>query len=143
MDVGGTLTKIVYFEADLAGSDSRTTETKKVAANSVVKPSLKRGDSLNQLDQLDHQLALHQLYKDMTNINVTNGKVATIRDTNLSFYSDLLGGRMHFLHFETRNMIASINLLSSTAITENITTIGCTGGGAVKYAKIFQEVAFA
>jgi type II pantothenate kinase len=36
-------------------------------------------------------------------------------------------------------MMEAINYLASTAITENIRTIGCTGGGGHKYAKQFAE----
>ena len=36
-------------------------------------------------------------------------------------------------------MIPAIEFISSTAITDNIRTIGCTGGGAHKYAKQFEE----
>lgn len=46
---------------------------------------------------------------------------------------------MHFLHFETRNMVSAIQYMSSTALIENINTIGCTGGGAHKYATEFEE----
>ena len=73
----------------------------------------------------------------MNNSN-TYGKTG-IRDDRLSFYSDNLGGRLHFLHFETRNMMDAIKLLNSAAITENIRSIGCTGGGAHKYAQEFSD----
>jgi len=36
-------------------------------------------------------------------------------------------------------MLNAINLLAQTAITENILTIGCTGGGSHKYAKDFDD----
>lgn len=36
-------------------------------------------------------------------------------------------------------MVTAIQLHSATAITENMHMIGCTGGGAVKYAKTFQD----
>lgn len=36
-------------------------------------------------------------------------------------------------------MMEAINYLSSTAITENIRTIGCTGGGGHKYSKQFAD----
>ena len=51
-----------------------------------------------------------------------------IRDDRLSFLSESLGGRLHFLHFETRNMMNAISLLNAATITENIRTLGCTGG---------------
>ena len=36
-------------------------------------------------------------------------------------------------------MANAISLLGAASITENIRTIGCTGGGAHKYAKKFEE----
>lgn len=36
-------------------------------------------------------------------------------------------------------MIQAVNFLSSNALTENITSIGCTGGGAHKYAAAFHK----
>lgn len=35
--------------------------------------------------------------------------------------------------------VGAIHLLSSTSVTENIRRIGCTGGGAHKYAKDFED----
>ena len=144
MDVGGTLTKIVYFETDLKNKhDSSTNKASCVnqksssSNNNNNNTSIKRTDSLSKLDQPDHQEALHKLYDSMKSINEEES--STTRDRVLSFYSHLLGGRLHFLHFETRNMMSTINLLSSSSITDHIRNIGCTGGGAVKYATTFQE----
>ena len=132
MDVGGTLTKIVYFETKtgnrVADDFMRTQrgDTKEIPGR---KP-LRRVTSLGQLDTPDHQQALDELYSYMT----SSAQHVYQRDESLSFYSNILGGRLHFLHFETRNMFSGINVLSNTGITENIRTIGCTGGWAHKYA---------
>ena len=99
--------------------------------------SLRRNISLGQLDTPDHQVALDELYSYMDSTKDRSG--VSTRDDTLSFYSNTLGGRLHFLHFETRNMVSGIEMLSATGITENIRTIGCTGGGAHKYAKEFEE----
>ena len=164
MDVGGTLTKIVYFEAKLANSSSMKSSTSVTSAstnnliedfnifsntnevtttqtlndksssnmnqntNSLV-GGIKRSNSLHKLDDPEHQRALHQLYGDMNKIgtslaNTSLGTDILTRDEKLAFYSTLLEGKLHFLHFETRNMATAINILSSTAITENIRSIG-------------------
>lgn len=144
MDVGGTLTKIVYFEAKLPGLNdhpmqpqrSVTAEIPHRAASSEV--LLMRSNSLGNLEEPEHQAALHQLYSSMSKFDSQAGG-GSVRDEDLSFHSTLLDGRLHFLHFETRNMKNAINLLSSTGITENIRTIGCTGGGSHKYAHTFEE----
>lgn len=126
MDVGGTLTKIVYFEKKL--------KEKGAPAPAPSAAPLVRSDSLKNIESEDHQEALHQLYA-----NMREPSMFTIRDINLTFSSKFLGGDIHFLHFETRNMVSAVNTLSSTAITENIRSIGCTGGGAQKYARIMEE----
>ena len=66
-------------------------------------------------------------------------KTGNMTEHGLSFYSEMLGGRLHFLHFETRNIGSAIDMLSSTSVTENIRTIGCTGGGAHKFAQEFED----
>ena len=135
-DFGGTLSKIVYFETKTA----KNHDLKKEHGDTIEIPgrkSLRRNISLGQLDTPDHQVALDQLYSYMDSSRDRSG--VSTRDDSLSFYSNILGGRLHFLHFETRNMASGIEMLSSTGITENIRTIGCTGGGAHKYAKEFED----
>ena len=135
MDVGGTLTKIVYFEKNLK-------DTKETALSGPSSPmtavGIRRNRSLSELEKPDHKEALKQLYSYM---EISRNQEAKIfdRDENLSFPSERLGGRLHFLRFETRNMVNAMDLLASTSITEHIHTIGCTGGGAHKYAKEFSE----
>lgn len=140
MDVGGTLTKIVYFEAkraekaDVPKDGDKSPETIPIVNH---KPALmQRGssDSLAQLDCPDHQAALENFYTFMDNNRGTSPRSAVVRDEALSVYSKLLDGRLHFLHFETRNMVDAIKYVSSTAPIENIRSIGCTGGGAHKFA---------
>ena len=156
MDVGGTLAKVVYFERT---TGSEITDTKVAtqidglqrAANvhnksnaqgissSLVK--INSSSSLSQLDAPDHQAALQELYEVMENTRTQNSKDSVLlHDVGLSFYSSLLNGRLHFFHFETRNMIRAIDALASnTDIAHNIRTIGCTGGGAHKFANAVDE----
>lgn len=124
LDVGGTLAKIVYFEKNIEGG-------------STISKLRRNSRSLQDLDGPAHVAALQRLYSFMENTSSDHSILS--RDTRLSFYSNILGGRLHFLHFETRQMISAIDLLASTSVTENIHTIGCTGGGAHKYAKEFAE----
>jgi pantothenate kinase len=125
MDVGGTLAKLIYFEKDVGG--------KSPSAESTAE-SMKRSASFVRLDKPDHREALEDLYSMISAEG--NG---LLRDNELSIHSPVLGGRLHFLHFETRNMVTAINLLSENSVTANIHTIGCTGGGAHKYEKEFSE----
>lgn len=139
MDIGGTLTKIVYFEAnrDKSPAPKDVEPAAPVATTSIASTptGMKRHRSFVNLDAPEHKQALEELYEAMDE----NKTQMAVRDDLLSFYSPILGGKIHFLHFETRNMMQAINYLSSTAITQNIQTIGCTGGGGHKYARQFAE----
>lgn len=162
MDVGGTLAKIVFFEkmmneefspTDLHNEDMKRIVTDGNGCNTngnstanghgehSMNGKMRRSDkSLDNLDKPDHQMALQQLYSYMENSgNDKNEKSGMHRDSRLTFYSDTLGGRFHFLSFETRNMIPVLDRIAATSITENIHTIGCTGGGAHKYAREFSD----
>jgi pantothenate kinase len=148
MDVGGTLTKIVYFEAKLSNHNydpqlKSELSCKEVPRNqSSRNPQLLRSNSFGNLIDTDHQRALHELYTNLSSFEkhvYSDPNTTYARDDRLSFYSSVLEGRIHFLHFETRNMVHAIKLLENTGVTEHIRTIGCTGGGAMKYAHTFEE----
>jgi type II pantothenate kinase len=136
MDVGGTLTKIVYFQQrrpDEISSDVPATPKTLAKKNS--------SENLAQLEEPDHQAALQELYSYMDLTANPNINKTVVRDDELSVYSPFLEGKLHFLHFETRNMLAAINLVSSSAFTEHVQSIGCTGGGAHKYSnEIFEKL---
>lgn len=144
MDVGGTLTKVIYFERKLEKASDAPSSADPLLAGTVssLTPSpVKRAstENLAQLDLPDHQAALEELYTYMENNKTVSKNDMVIRDDVLSVYSKVLGGRLHFLHFETRNMVETIRFLSSTALAEHVRSIGCTGGGAHKYADEFQS----
>jgi type II pantothenate kinase len=164
MDVGGTLTKIVYFERTTsrppaaapippagAGTGAETEtgagtgggrkdQAKGDAAEDPLAspaPSpakLKRVCSIDRMDTPAHIAALDEMHRYMGETK----SYASV-DDGLNFYSSLLGGRMHFLRFETRLMTTAIETLSTTGVTQNIRTIGCTGGGAHKYAQAISD----
>jgi pantothenate kinase len=150
MDVGGTLTKVVYFEKAgvLDRQDAQSTHPSMPAVSRAVSDptsersgtglgqGLKRTNSLSKmLEAPDHKRALQTLYEYMR----TSKNPGTRRDDRLSFYSPFFDGCFHFLHFETRDMTKIIDRLTDASITENIRTIGCTGGGAHKYAKKVRD----
>lgn len=192
MDVGGTLTKIVYFEstkdlqqsgvngfsssdllqvvgdveleqaqkamhkstsAAAVGASCSADDASSSSSSSNLGPLLKitsmpskldmarRGssESLAQLDQPDHQHALQKFYNFMEENHSAGASSGVIRDYHLMAESEFLEGRLHFLHFETRNMVAAIHFMSDAALIDDIRSIGCTGGGAHKYAKEFEE----
>jgi type II pantothenate kinase len=136
MDVGGTLTKIVYFQ-QVRPEESTSTEE----APSTPIPKKNSYENLAQLEDSEHQVALKELYSYMDSATTHGTNKTVIRDDVLSVFSPYLDGKLHFLHFETRNMLTAINLVSSTAFTEHVQSIGCTGGGAHKYAdEIFEKL---
>jgi type II pantothenate kinase len=151
MDVGGTLTKIVYFQPKQSAPSNSNSNAN--AANITSQPPFpepaspppfpkrKSSDSLAQLDSPDHQAALQQLYTYMDNTTSQKNNGVLTRDADMTVYSPFLEGQLHFMHFETRNMMTAINVMSSNAVMEHIKSIGCTGGGAHKYAnQILDEL---
>jgi type II pantothenate kinase len=142
MDVGGTLTKIVYFQAN--NTRNNQSDSTEASVQSPPLRNMKSSEHLAQLESPDHQAALQELYNYMdpnTGLLASRPQSGIIRDSPLTVFSNYLDGTLHFLHFETRNMISAINYVSSTAVTENIKSIGCTGGGAHKYdANILEQL---
>lgn len=139
MDIGGTLSKIVYFERKQGNSSNGTSDNKpNESLTSLAPPKMSRDRSFDHFDTPAHQKALEDIYVAMqsTTMMGESGR----RDKALSFYSSVLGGRFHFISFETRRMEMAVQHLSSTEITENIKSIGCTGGGAHKYGHIINEL---
>jgi hypothetical protein len=88
MDVGGTLTKLVYFER-------QTIETKDDDAGAPKPSPLKRSRSLEQLNSPEHVQAMEELYSFVM-ASKTYGKTG-VRDEHLMFYSPLLQGNFHFI----------------------------------------------
>ena len=146
MDVGGTLTKIVYFEAKLSNHNHHPNQnvdrsgTEEIPRSPrLISSPMMRSNSFGSLIEPDHQAALHQLYTNLSEFDKQVANSSYVRDSGLSFYSSILEGRIHFLHFETRNMLNAIKLLEASGVTEHIKTIGCSGGGAHKYARMFED----
>ena len=59
------------------------------------------------------------------------------RDHHLHFTA--YGGTIHFIHFETRFMPQFITFLKRKGFHANISRIAVTGGGAYKFAPLFEE----
>jgi len=180
MDVGGTLTKIVYLKrfhvpppptmaravtdgGAIVTSGGRSGGPGGVAVDgsddmneAMSHPQMVRmhsdgsgtstGDSLKfrtnshgslaQLDDPEHQEALSKLYNF---IESTKSGKELKHDDGLDLNSEALGGKLHFCHFETKKMVSVIKQLAANNMVENFRTIGCTGGGAHKYAQSVEE----
>lgn len=123
------MTKIVYFEThpqmtsqhSLSNDNKDATSTTSTAINIDNNSStpidennsktshMKRSKSLERLHTPDYQEALQKLYSYMNEPQTFHNKQG-LRDDALSFYSEVLGGRIHFLHFETRRMSSTLTL---------------------------------
>jgi len=63
----------------------------------------------------------------------------TNSDIELSFYCRELGGEFHFISFETRKMKNAMDLIRFNNLHMNIRNMGATGGGAHKFADIWEQ----
>jgi len=63
----------------------------------------------------------------------------SISDIQLSFYCRELGGEFHFISFETRKMKNAMDLIRFNNLHMNIRNMGATGGGAHKFADIWEK----
>ena len=101
LDIGGTLCKLLFFEADDLPEVAS-------AVGDIVKSNTKYGRS-------------------------------GVRDEQLSFYSQRLSGTLHFIRFETAHIASAIDMASKLQTAGRISRIHATGGGSMKYAKLFKE----
>lgn len=62
------------------------------------------------------------------------------RDYQLEFESQLLGGRLHLMHFETRKMETFLELVCHEHVVGQHTVICATGGGARKFRKAIGDI---
>jgi type II pantothenate kinase len=62
-----------------------------------------------------------------------------LKDDKLSIFSRELGGEFHFIHFETRRMQQTMDLVRANNLHLNIHEMGATGGGAHKYAAKWKQ----
>ena len=70
-------------------------------------------------------------------MNHNNNNYDIVCDEQLSF--DCLDGTFHFLHFETRRMHDAVELIRWYDLHHAVSTLGATGGGAHKYAQVFEQ----
>uniref|UniRef100_A0AC35U603 Pantothenate kinase n=1 Tax=Rhabditophanes sp. KR3021 TaxID=114890 RepID=A0AC35U603_9BILA len=109
LDIGGTLTKLVYFEP------SDTSEFK---------------------DSEDEILRGKTIHKYLIT-NKAYGETG-VRDDELQLNNVVINGRtgtIHFIRFPTDRMMNFIHLVKSRGFADMSSTVCATGGGAVKYAK--------
>ena len=113
MDIGGTLTKLIYFEPD----------------------------DISELEQQAEKETLKTIHKYLVG-NVAYGNTG-IRDTHLEMQNQQIGGKsgtFHFIRFPTNEMNGFIKLAKSKNFSKLACAICATGGGAYKFESEFKEV---
>lgn len=112
MDIGGTLTKLVYFEP----KDITT-------------------------DELDEEAKILRNIRRYLTKNSAYGKTGH-RDTHLQLDNIEIRGRrgsLHFIRFPTSEMGNFLSLAKAKGMAQLVTTVCATGGGAFKFEKNFRE----
>ncbi|KAJ8317536.1 hypothetical protein KUTeg_005440, partial [Tegillarca granosa] len=112
MDIGGTLTKLVYFEPkDITETEAeQEVETLKIIRKYLIG-------------------------------NVAYGKTG-IRDVHLEMPNQTIGGRqgsLHFIRFPTSEMMGFIDLAKAKNFSSLASAICATGGGAFKFEADFMQ----
>lgn len=103
MDIGGTLSKLVYFEPTDSGSaveEDRVHHIRKYLTN-----NLSYGDSGHRDEQ-----------KQMEEVVIMNRR-----------------GRLHFIRFQTQHMGGFLRMAKQKGMAETLSTVCATGGGAHKF----------
>ncbi|XP_049291459.1 pantothenate kinase 3 [Anopheles funestus] len=112
MDIGGTLTKLVYFEP--------------------------KDITPGELDQ--EARILRNIRRYLTK-NSAYGKTGH-RDSHLQMDDVVIRGRrgsLHFIRFPTSEMLSFLKLAKSKGMAQLVTTVCATGGGAFKFEDDFRH----
>ena len=112
MDIGGTLTKLVYFEPkDAVDSEEEELETLKTIRRYLVG------------NQAYGKTGLRDVHLEMTEQSIGGRK-----------------GSLHFIRFPTSEMNAFLELCKAKHFNSLVSAICATGGGAYKFELDFKQV---
>ncbi|KAL3925195.1 MAG: hypothetical protein SGILL_000568 [Bacillariaceae sp.] len=101
--------------------------------------SMTRSKSLFDMSSQIHQQKAEALDRFYAFARRLGDEEESIRDHKLSFYSRELGGEFHFIRFETRRMRNAMDLIRYNNLHLNIHEMGATGGGAHKFAEVWER----
>jgi type II pantothenate kinase len=113
IDIGGTLTKLVYFEPT---------------------------DHNEFIETPDEQIREKTIHRYLTT-NKAYGETG-VRDVNLELSGVKINDRtgiIHFIRFPTDRMMNFVRLVKDKGFAQMSSTVCATGGGAEKYAKVAEE----
>jgi hypothetical protein len=114
MDIGGSLTKLVFFMPDedlVVRVINRVPEKQRALWH-------KRFAAVKAVSKF---IMSREAY----------GKTG-VRDARLSFHLPDLGGHFHFIRFETSRMIGALSLAKLHGLNNGMHSMNATGGGAVR-----------
>ncbi|XP_070508598.1 pantothenate kinase 3 isoform X2 [Chironomus tepperi] len=112
VDVGGTLTKLVYFEPNDEDEPASEVEAK-VLKN--IRRYLTKNSAYGKTGHRD-------IHLQMDNVEIHNKK-----------------GTLHFIRFPTAEMGSFLQLAKSKGMAKLLTTVCATGGGAFKFEEEFKR----
>jgi type II pantothenate kinase len=112
VDIGGTLAKMVYFQPSKSSSSTDFTQ---------------------------ERLYLSNLDEYILNLKSSDGSRTAERDERLELHVDALGGTLHFCSFQTSRMEKIVETIRNRFFHRYIRTISCTGGGAYKFSRLFED----
>ncbi|XP_034657066.1 pantothenate kinase 3 isoform X1 [Drosophila subobscura] len=112
MDIGGTLTKLVYFEPKDITPDEQDREAG-ILRN--IRRYLTRNSAYGKTGHRDTHL-------QMDNVEIRKRR-----------------GSLHFIRFQTTDMGNFLSLAKQKGMAELVTTVCATGGGAFKFEKDFRD----
>jgi hypothetical protein len=127
-DIGGTLSKLVFFLPD-----------KELATRMLDRAAQRAGGPTKS--------ALEEWAAKLTSIHKIAGFILAserygatgVRDAHLSFRMDELAGSFHFIRFETRRMEGALRLARHHGLNAGMHSICATGGGAHKVRSAASE----
>lgn len=145
MDIGGTLTKFIFFEPDDIIDQDSEDITDKVSEDITVQESeditVKESEDITDEEKGEEKETLTRIRKYLTG-NVAYGKTG-IRDEHLQMEKMRLAGRsgtLHFIRFPTSEMMTFIEMAKAKNFPSLAKSICATGGGAYKFEKDFKQV---
>ncbi|XP_075164117.1 pantothenate kinase 3 fbl isoform X1 [Haematobia irritans] len=112
MDIGGTLTKLVYFEPKDITPDEQDEEADSLRS---IRRYLTKNSAYGKTGHRDAHL-------QMDNVEIRKRK-----------------GSLHFIRFQTTDMGNFLSLAKQKGMAELVTTVCATGGGAFKFENDFRE----
>jgi type II pantothenate kinase len=119
VDIGGSLTKLVFFVPDRELAQ----RVLKKCANSAEAEALQ--DRLGVIDRIAAFVLKSERY----------GRTG-VRDSLLTLAVPDVGGTFHFIRFETRRMEGAMALAKKQGLNAGMHTICATGGGAHKFREL-------